>query len=101
MTGIAGSGVLARALEAAFPFRCILLLKSLAIGRIGLLRAAKGWDAGLLVIQTFDDALGVFVFFVLRHVRMFRRRSRRRGRLSRPRGKGSSLYFSARLMPPA
>jgi hypothetical protein len=100
MAGIAGSGVLSRAREAALPFRRILLLKGFAVSHFGLLFAANRRHAGLLVIQTFDDALGVFVFFVLRHDRMFRRRSGRRGRLSRPKGKGSSLFFTARLMPP-
>ena len=101
MAAIAGSGVLPRALEAALPFRRILLLKGFAVSRIGLLLAANRRDAGLFVIQTLDDALGVLVFFVFRHGYMFRRRSGRRGRLSRPKGKGSSLFFTARLMPPA
>lgn len=101
MARITGSGVLSRALEAALPFRRILLLKSFAVSGIGLLLAANRRDAGLFVVQTFDDSLGVFVFFVFRHNRMFRRRSGRRGRLSRPKGEGSSLFFTARLMPPA
>jgi hypothetical protein len=67
VSGIAGSGVLTGALEAAFPLRRILLLKGFVVSGSGLLLAADGRHTGLLVIQTFNDALGVFVLLVLRH----------------------------------
>jgi hypothetical protein len=64
---IAGSGVLTGTLEAAFPLRRILLLKGFVVSSGSLLLATDRRHTGLLVIQTFNDTLGVFVLLVLRH----------------------------------
>jgi RNA polymerase sigma factor (sigma-70 family) len=67
MAGVAGASVLARALETALSLRRILLLKTLVGSRSIWLSAADRRHAGLLFLQTLDDALGVLVFLVLWH----------------------------------
>jgi hypothetical protein len=57
MAEIAGAGALACACKAALPFRRIFLLKGFAVSRMGFLFAADRRHAGLLVVQTLDNAL--------------------------------------------
>ena len=72
MTGVARPRMVARSREAPGTFGGIVLLKGVAFTRVGGRLADRRRYAGLLRLETFADALGVFVLLVLWHGYAFR-----------------------------
>src|SRR5690348_9491453 len=72
MAGIAGAGMVARALETASAIGGVVLLRGLVIGRRLLLRASHLWVARPSRCEILLDALDALIFLVFRHGFPFR-----------------------------
>lgn len=67
MTAIAGTGVIARALEVTEAARLVLMLEGGVVWRRYVLAVRGRWHTVLVLLEPLGEALGVFVLLVLWH----------------------------------